>query len=324
MRGWKIKSKKFYPNKKRIKLELFISILLIVTFLSYNINAENSQVFDFSISVENNELIFESGETITTQVSVNLISGTSDNVTLEGEWTGEQQPENISVELTKTYGIPSFSCNITFTSIIYQKIGIFNYTLKVKSENKNHSINIKINVSNTLNVTLTTDKEQYEKNQTITISGNITTLQETNLSGNVTLNIQKENWKRTKTIQFENSLYEYDYRITYGDPEGTWKITATITDVDGSTGSCSKNINVTLTEDTIRYKAVWYAPEGYYYRGDTIDISVYVTEAGDGLEDATTSCMLPSIKKINLTEKEPGYYHTTYTIPLDGETGRWS
>ena len=69
------------------KKAILLGVLLIVTCLLQTTHAENSSDFDFSISIENDKLTLQVGGSSTSMISINLTSNTSENVTLQGEWT---------------------------------------------------------------------------------------------------------------------------------------------------------------------------------------------------------------------------------------------
>lgn len=311
-------------EKKAISLGF---IILIATCLLQTTHGENSSGFDFSMNIENDKLTLKAEDSVTTTVSINLTSNSSEEISLRGEWTGEQQPQNVSVHLSNQSGIPPFSSNITFTSS-GSETGNFVYHLIAEGKNVNHSSDIQINVTFNHTLTLQTGNESYRKGERIRMFGNITTTPPKNtvFSGNVTITLQHEKWKRYVTTLIQNSSYEYYYNISYGDPEGTWNITAKTEDKQGNTVSCYRNINVTLPSGTVRYKVVWFSPpeEAIYQRGTTFNISIFVTEDETGVKNASTSCMIPSMEKIDLIEIKQGYYRESYTLPWDSQIGPWT
>ena len=188
-------------------------IILIETCLLQTTHGENSSGFDFSMNVENNKLTLQADDSVTTTVSINLTSNSSEEISLRGEWTGEQQPQNVSVHLSNQSGIPPFSSNITFTSSD-SETGNFVYHLIAEGKNVNHSSDIQINVTFNHTLTLQTGNESYRKGERIRMFGNITTTPPKNtvFSDNVTITLQHEKWKRYVTTPIQNSSYEYYYR----------------------------------------------------------------------------------------------------------------
>jgi len=296
-------------------------ILLMSTCFLQITHAENSSDFDFSMIIENSELILKIGDSATSIVSINLTSNVSENVSIHGEWTGNQ-PQNISVNLSNQQGIPPFSSNITFTSS-GSETGNFVYHIIAESNNVTHGSDIQINIIFNNILTVQTDNNNYTKGECIYISGNITN--NTVFSNDVTITLKNGNWKRYFTTNIQNNSYDGYYNISYGDPEGIWNITSETKDEQGSTITGYKNINVSLPTDTVRYKVVWFSPPEnvIYRRGATFNISVFVAEDETGVKSALTNCTMPSMDKINLTEIKQGHYSESYTLPWDSQIGIW-
>ena len=171
---------------------------------------------------------------------------------------------------------------------------------------------------------LYTDNENYEKGQCIKIFGNITKISnEVNILNEMKITLRQGDWARYIKTNLQNNSYEYIYNISFGDPEGIWNVTAEVENNQGQNISCSKNVNVSIPSDIIRYKVVWFSPsnEAIYYRGSTFDISVFITENEIGVSNASTYCVMPSMEKVKLNEIKPGYYMLSYFIPWDSEIG---
>ena len=304
---------------------IILGVIIIAICFLQTTYAENSSDFDFSMNIENDEIILKIGDSATSTVSINLTSNVSENVSIRGEWT-ENQPQNISVNLSNQLGIPPFSSNVTFTSS-GSETGNFVYHLIAESDNVTHSSDIQINIIFNNTITVQTDNENYAKGECIHISGNITTspLDNTVSSNDVTITLKNGNWKRYFTANIQNNSYDGYYNISYGDPEGIWNITSETNDEQGSIVTGYKNINVSLPTDTVRYKVVWLSPPEnvIYQRGATFNISAIVTEDGAGVKSALTNCTTPSMEKINLTEIKQGYYSESYTLPWDSQIGTW-
>lgn len=176
-------------------------------------------------------------------------------------------------------------------------------------------------------LSLYTDNENYEKGQSIKIFGNITKISdEVNIFNEIKITLRQGDWARFIITNLQNNSYEYTYNISFGDPQGLWNITVEADLENKDNVCCSKNVNVSLPSDIMRYKVVWFSPsnEAIYYRGSTFDISVFVTEDEKGVSNASTYCVMPSMQKIELNEIKPGYYMLSYFIPWDSEVGLWS
>jgi len=308
--------------KKRVIILVF---LLLVTCFFQNSQGETSSEFNFSMSLENEALIIKTGNSATNLVNFTLLSNVTENVTLSGEWIGEQ-PQNISVHFTNQSGIPSFSSNITFTSS-GTETGNFIYHLIAKGNIISRSSDIKINITYNNTIVLQTDKENYTKGERIHLFGNITRNpnNDTIFSNNLTISLTNGSWTRYFSTQLQNNSYDCYYNISYGDPKGKWNVSAEINDKQDGEAICNKTINVTLPSGTVRYKIVWFSPpeNAIYQRGATINMSVFVTEDETGVKNASTNCIMPSLAKINLTEIKQGYYRGSYTLPWDSTIGIW-
>jgi len=177
-------------------------------------------------------------------------------------------------------------------------------------------------------LTIQTDKDNYVKGKQINVSGTISIKNQNYsiLSDNITITIEHGSWRRFTTTAISNNTYNITYNISYGDPEGSWNITAFLNDNNRDSIKANKKINVSIPSDIMRYKVLWLSPpnEAVYKRGDTFNISIYVTENEIGVNNASTICILPSMDEIKLTELSEGYYQESYTIPLDSVNGYWS
>jgi hypothetical protein len=178
------------------------------------------------------------------------------------------------------------------------------------------------------NVTLTikTDNESYNKGQNIKIFGNINSTNPATLSSKVNISLHYGEWKRQISTTIKNNSYEQNYNISYGDPKGIWNITVEIIDINGNLFSKSKDITINLPQDIVRYNVILFSPpkDAVYIRGNTLNISVLITENGIGVNNALIKCYLSSEEIINLTEINDGYYQISYKIPWNSKTDLWS
>ncbi len=176
-------------------------------------------------------------------------------------------------------------------------------------------------------ISVNTEKESYQKGQNIRIFGNVTNITEDAvLNSDVLITLHNGDWMRSITLSLsQQGSYEYLYHISYGDPEGLWNITIEL-QKDSHILRSSKNITVLLPEETIRYNVIWFSPSigTVFYRGSTIHITVFVTENNIGVTNASTTCILPSLEQLPLTEVKQGYYEGVYSIPYDSPTGVWA
>lgn len=127
---------------------------------------------------------------------------------------------------------------------------------------------------------------------------------------------------RRVTILIDGGQYAYNSDISFGDPDGTWNVTL---QVGGAT--VSDSISVSLPPDTVYYTVeIWSPPKGHFYtKGEEVQISVNVAEAGVPVENAVVSCR--SIKGDNIPpfiENSPGHYYMVHAIGWDEPLGKWS
>jgi len=311
---------------KHRKKIIIIGCILIILSSFHLTNGYSSLDHTFTLNLEKDELTLQTNDSITIKIFVNETSNISKNVTLNGEWIGTNKPKNISTSFSKTTGILPFISNITFCSS-KSEIGEYKYIIRAENENITQNCIIRLNVIYDCRLNLKTDNNSYEKGEEININGNIIT---NSPSGkitvdNITITLQKEKWKRFSTIPIKNNCYNLTYNISYGDPEGIWSITATMFDNQTNILDRTRKVNVSLPSDVIRYKVLLLSPpeQAVYKRGDTFNISVFVSENDIGVKNATTICILPTMERIFLTEIKQGHYQQSYEIQSDSYTGLW-
>jgi hypothetical protein len=313
-------------NKFQRKKTIILGLLLGFICLQQTIISETINESDFSIEIEKNELIFKVGETISTTVLINSSTTLKEDIQLSGEWIGEILPKNVLVEISSLYGNSPFSSDVKFISNNNSETGNFYYNLIASIDDEIRSCEIKISLKSNLTLSIQTDNDSYTKGQNIEIFGNITEFNQENFLSEVNISFSYDNWKRQVSTSLINYSFEYDYKISYGDPQGTWNITAEVFDIHGFKYIKSKNILVDLPLDIVRYTVVLFSPprDAVYIRGNTINISCLITENGIGVKNALTRCTLFSNESINLNEVNDGYYQESYKIPFNSKMGQWS
>ena len=292
---------------------------MLLLFGICSFSSEASSSFDFSLQLHNDIISVNSSANTTVGMNINLSSGVAGTVSLEGEWI-DVTPEGVSVTMQRVQGVPPFLCNLTFQSSNITQSGIYTYNLIARSDDIVHSIRLYVNISSTLVVTLSTNASRYLKGQNIVIFGNATTIQNTSVqSGNVSITITNQNGCSTVYTYLQNNSFNYSYPISYGDPEGTWTIYAQIVDTQGNQGIQSKQVSVSLPSSIVRYAVTFFSPSDHaiYHRGDTICISVFVSEDSASVQNANTTLILPSLETISLVEYADGNYKHEYTLPIN-------
>ena len=310
---------------KRHRLFTLIIILLSAGIIFFIPLSLSSQSFDYSVQIQNDEVQLIPGKNVSVTLFINQSENLTGIVTLQGKWV-ENTPEGISITIQPTTGLTPFTSIITFRSSILANLGLYTYQICAQSEGINHTTDIHINVTTDLTVMLFTDKDEYLKGQQIHLYGNATTFNDDIVdSGNVIISIANGKKNISITTQIQNDSFDYFYPISYGDDEGLWTIRARVVDNNGHVGIQSKYLTVSLPPDIMRFAVDFYSPpnNAIYQRGDTFDISVYVTENLQSVRNATTLCTLPSLVTIPLLEYSPGNYKQNYTIAWDAPIGEW-
>jgi hypothetical protein len=279
--------------------------------------------FDYSLVIQNERIMLIPGENDSTLLFVNQSGNRTGTVNIQGTW-GEHTPEGLSVAIEPESGIPPFTSSIVFHSTLDTYPGIYLYEITVDSDGTNQTSIIQVNVTTNLNVRVSTDKDAYQKGQSIRIYGNATTSQNVVVStGNAYIFLQTP--KRTIRLSspIQNNTFDGLYQISYGDDEGPWNVLVRIVDNQKQVGIQTKNISVSLPPDIMRFNVGFYSPPNtaVYQRGDSFKISVYVTEDLQSVQNATTTCILPSFETIPLLEYTPGDYIVNYVIPWDAPVG---
>jgi len=307
-------------------ITIFALLLVIILFVSNITEVKASYDFDFSMDNERQELILKAGETKGVNIFVNSTNFISKKVNLSGNWIGDKQPSNILANFNLSSGLTPFSSNIIFSTTNQSELGHFKYNITAFNDGKIKYAYIEIIITYNITISIKTDKETYQNGEKIHVYGNISKTHQTNTIDYVNINFENNGWKRSAITSIRNNSFEYYYNVSYGDPGGIWNITTRITDIEGIVFSNESKITVVPPPDILRYNVLIYSPpeNAVYYRGNTINISVYITEAGVGVNDALTSCILSIDNIANLTEISNGYYQGSYKIPWDSELGFWS
>ncbi|PIU13353.1 MAG: hypothetical protein COT21_02170, partial [Hadesarchaea archaeon CG08_land_8_20_14_0_20_51_8] len=177
-----------------------------------------------------------------------------------------------------------------------------------------------------LTLTLTTDKENYQNGQKIQISGAVKSSDGTPVeNGVVAIFFSCDEWSRRLGVGINNGAYAENYIISFGDPDGTWAVSASAVDDNGNIGENSDNIVVSLPPNTIYYTVYLLSPPKniIQYRGGAVMLSLQAKEAGVLVENANVIYRSPTNDNVSLTEGAPGTYSAIYTIKWDDPTGDW-
>lgn len=283
-------------------------------------------VFDFSVSASPDSITLARGYSDTSTISVGLVSGTAQSVSLSGAWVGTS-PTGISASFSPQSATPSFFSTLTLTASSAASAGTFTYRVTGQDGSLARTDDITVTISTELTLTLATDEDNYDKGQTIQISGTAADPKgNTVSSGTTTIQLSYGDWSWENTVQISNGAYSDNFQISFGHPEGTWTIEASVTDSLGNSGSTSKNIGVTTPAAYAYYTVQIQSPVAglSYLRGSDIDISVKVTESGANVDNAEVSLTTPTGESIVLNETSPGTYTGRYSLEWDDPEGTWS
>jgi hypothetical protein len=102
--------------------------------------------FDFSLSASPDNLQLGRGESKTSTVTVDLVSGVADNVSLSGNWV-LRAPADVTAELDVIMGEPPFTVNVTFTTSATALSGTYTYQVTGTWENVSKSVEIVVGVT---------------------------------------------------------------------------------------------------------------------------------------------------------------------------------
>ncbi|MGC8811980.1 MAG: hypothetical protein ACP5O8_00110 [Candidatus Aenigmatarchaeota archaeon] len=186
-------------------------------------------------------------------------------------------------------------------------------------------INVKEEISK-LFIFLQTDKSEYFKGEKILISGNVRDQQENVVpNAEVYISLSSGRWQfNYKTYTDNYGRFYYEYPISFGDPEGEWRISVRAIDSLGNVGDAELFIRVKVSEEVFSLKFISPLQDSTFKRGDTIRIEVEVTKANKSETNATVTCNFPNTLVIKLNETFAGNYSGNYTITFEDPIGTWS
>jgi hypothetical protein len=287
--------------------------------------------FDFTLTASPDNLLMLRGETATSTIRVSLLAGDPATVELSGDWV-DTAPTGVTATLSPTSGVPPFDSTLTVSVGTDAKGGSFLYRIVGSGGGKTSEIHVRIDVNVGLILTLATDKENYQKGETIRISGTAKDPRGENVeNGTATIKLVYDNSViQENSVSIENGIYAFDYPIWHGDPDGIWAVTVEAVDNLKNTATETVYITVRTPPGVAYYTVVIESPMGVITRtwGDLIEFSVRVTDDGVPVEGATVFFDAPTGERIYLSEVPgfPGYYTVAYTLRWDSkdDLGTWT
>ncbi|MDH7507089.1 MAG: hypothetical protein QHH15_04815, partial [Candidatus Thermoplasmatota archaeon] len=252
-------------------------------------------------------------------ISVNFDQGSLSSVTLSGDWIGDT-PNGVSVEFNPSFGTPSFDSTITFTTSSSATAGSFVYKVSCFSSGLTKIVNIYIDISKELSITITTDKQTYEKGQSIEISGTVKD-PKGNLvnSGTAKINISTQNWFYTLTTPITKGIYNTKFYITFDKPDGNWNISFIATDSKGHETSSPQTTSIYVESPEIyeQYLINVISPTTgqVFKRGEIITFTIaLINKNNEKIQSAEVKAYLESGEVIVFSENSPGIYTSSYEL----------
>ncbi len=240
--------------------------------------------FDFMLTADPDNLSMLRGETATSTIRASLLAGDPATVELSGAWV-DTEPTGVTATLSPTSGVPTFESTLTVSVATGAEGGSFLYRIIGSGGGKTSEIYVRITVDVGLALTLTTDKDNYEKGETIRISGTAKDPRGENVeNGMAEIQFICEDLKfREENVRIENGVFSYDYPIWFGDPDGIWTIRVEAEDNLKNTGTVTIYITVGTPPGVEYFKITIHEPTmgSRYARGEVIRFSVEVKTEDD-------------------------------------------
>jgi len=158
-------------------------------------------------------------------------------------------------------------------------------------------------------LTVTTDKDVYEKGETIDINGTASTAVVVTVSNGNTVLAEQQ-------LVPENGEFELSYDSTFLDPSGEWTIK-----VKGD-GTAEKTIQMNLSRKSAYHVITFFSPStGEHSRSKEIGVNVEVTDAGNPVLHTTVVAYGALGEKLQLESKGSGRYSLNYIMPFNTPLG---
>ena len=176
-----------------------------------------------------------------------------------------------------------------------------------------------------LNVTAVLDKTEHFKGEKLSITGIVKDSSNRSVQGgNLNFVMTSGLFKVARTSEVGvTGNFLFDYFIGFGDPEGSWSINVSVVDSNINHGFTVLSLPVKTPPAGTFYYVKFLSPaEGLSYQmGETIKISVEVTEANKSVTNATASLKTPKGAILVLNETSPGVYTSAYELGWDEPIG---
>ncbi|MBU4501316.1 MAG: hypothetical protein KKA79_01895 [Nanoarchaeota archaeon] len=186
---------------------------------------------------------------------------------------------------------------------------------------------ITLTVDPNLNIKLASLQESYVKGERINLNGEIEDFEKETPNVTVKLSLDRlgdmlyeQTYKTNVFGQFLDS-----YLISFADPDGGWNLKITAEDKDGNEGKLNLKPMIGTPAGVTYYLVEFLSPVkgASYSRGETVPISIQVSQEEMPIERAKVTLLSPKGKYLELTELEPGVYTTNYNIDFNDPLGQW-
>jgi hypothetical protein len=185
----------------------------------------------------------------------------------------------------------------------------------------------KIAINSLLLMNFSSDKDEYPRGGKIILEGNLKSIKGRAIkNASIKLIFSLEDfYVEDFAFTNEEGKFSYSYLISFADPTGKWKITASAMDEDENTASLEIEISVITVPGVEYYGVTLLSPikDEKYERGGNVTIRAKVIFKEEPLSGAEVSCRLPNGTLVILKEKEPGVYSYTYQISHLDPLGKW-
>jgi hypothetical protein len=282
----------------------------------------------FSIECYPKTLSMIRSDSSTITISVDFDQGVLETVYLSGEWI-DDTPSGVTVSFGAYSGTPSFDSLVTIKTSSSAEAGSFVYKITGESSGLTRSVNLYVNILTDLTLTAETDKTSYYKGQKIQISGVVKNENDDFVNkGTAIITLSNQDWNHQFNTTVLNGIYDTEYYITFDKPDGNWTISVKAKDSRGHVTLSSVNLTVAvlIPENYKHYSinVINPIPGQVFERGDTITITVSVTENSNKIVGLKVKSQTLAGEHIDFTETSPGYYSANYKLDYDCLIGNWN
>ena len=165
---------------------------------------------------------------------------------------------------------------------------------------------------NAFSLTANMSQNAYGKGESIAIFGSC--------KGDVSLTAVSEGKKIfSEKASCVGTKYDFEYKIAFSDPSGLWNL-----NVSDSEDTINKAFNVSHVRESQFFLFKFLSPSMTSKdKGDTIEISIKATDAGENVEEASLYYWNPAGEKKNFEYTGDGVYSAKEMLPVDLNAKSW-